>query len=126
MIKICCKFLILQFKKLENFATEKKTLGVVIKPSSLFLFISIGTKNHVCSVNQALPLYLLKQLSIFFANQGSISSTFYEQLLRVHTPKALKKTAKSSSFFALLGSTSVKAACRTLMKLTPSHLKFPS
>ena len=33
-----------------------------------------------------------------------------------------KKTIKSSSFFALLGSTSVKSACRMLVKLTPSLL----
>jgi len=30
-----------------------------------------------------------------------------------------KKTVKSSSFIALLGSASVKAACRILVKLTP-------
>ena len=33
-------------------------------------------------------------------------------------PKSAKKTVKSSSFFALSGSVSVKAARRTLMKLT--------
>ena len=49
----------------------------------------------------------------------SISSTFYEQLLRLQTPKAQKKTVKSSSFSALLGSASVKAARRMLVKLTP-------
>ena len=32
-------------------------------------------------------------------------------------PKSAKKTVKSISFFALLGSASVKAACRTLVKL---------
>ena len=34
-------------------------------------------------------------------------------------PISAKKTVKSSSFFALSGSASVKAAHRTLMKLTP-------
>ena len=33
--------------------------------------------------------------------------------------KSAKKTVKLSSFFALLGSASVKAACRTLVKLNP-------
>ena len=35
-------------------------------------------------------------------------------------PKSAKKTVKSSSFLALSGSASVKAARRMLMKLTPS------
>ena len=34
-------------------------------------------------------------------------------------PKSAKKTVKLSSFIALLGSASVKAAFRMLMKLTP-------
>ena len=37
-------------------------------------------------------------------------------------PKSAKKTVKLSSFFALLGSTSAKAAHRTLVKLTPDRL----
>jgi len=53
-----------------------------------------------------------------FTNEVSISSTCYEQLLRAKIPKAQKKTVKLSSFFMLLGYASVKAACRTLMKLT--------
>jgi len=36
-------------------------------------------------------------------------------------PKSTKNTAKLSVFFALLGSSPVKAACKTLMKLTPVH-----
>ena len=51
-------------------------------------------------------------------NQGSISPTFYKQLLCMQIQKAQKKTFKLSRFFALLGSTSVKAACRMLVKLT--------
>jgi len=35
--------------------------------------------------------------------------------------KSTKKTVKSSSFFALSGSASVKAAHRTLVKLTPTY-----
>ena len=34
-----------------------------------------------------------------------------------------KKTVKSSSFFVLSGSASIKAAHRTLMKLTPDFLR---
>jgi len=34
-------------------------------------------------------------------------------------PKSAKNTVKSSVFFTLLGSASVKAVCRTLMKLSP-------
>ena len=34
-------------------------------------------------------------------------------------PESAKKTVKLSSFFALLGSASVKGARRTLVKLTP-------
>jgi len=56
---------------------------------------------------------------IWDRDQGSISSTFYEQLLRSQIPNALKKnTVKPSVVFALLGSALVKAAHRTLMKLT--------
>jgi hypothetical protein len=36
-------------------------------------------------------------------------------------PKSVKKTIKWSSMFTLLGSTIVKAARKTLVKLTPDH-----
>jgi len=49
----------------------------------------------------------------------SISST----LLRLQIPNA-KKTVKPSVFFALLGSAHIKAAFRTLMKLTPGCSQF--
>jgi len=49
---------------------------------------------------------------------GSISSTFYVQLLRPQIPKAQKDTDDLTVFFTLSGSTSVKAACKTLMKST--------
>ena len=39
-------------------------------------------------------------------------------------PKRAKKTVKLSSFFALLGSGSVKAAHRTLVKLNHGEVKF--
>jgi len=45
---------------------------------------------------------------------------FYVQLFRLKIPKAQKKTVNLSVFFALLGSASVKAARRKLMKLTPA------
>jgi len=44
----------------------------------------------------------------------SISSTFYEQLLRTQIPKVQKDV-----FFVLTGSANAKAARETLMKLTP-------
>jgi len=37
-------------------------------------------------------------------------------------PKSAQKTDNLTVFFALLGSAHVKAARRTLMKLTPSHI----
>ena len=53
----------------------------------------------------------------------SISPTFYEQLLCTKIPKAQKKLLNLTVFFALLGSVRIKAALRTLVKLTPSNLK---
>ena len=39
-------------------------------------------------------------------------------------PESAKKTVKLSSFFALLGSSSVKAASKMLVKLTPGVLRL--
>jgi len=50
----------------------------------------------------------------------SISLTFQKQLLRPYIPKAQKDTDDMTVFFRHLGSGCVKAACKTLMKLTPS------
>ncbi len=50
---------------------------------------------------------------------GSISSMFYVQLLPSKNPKALKDTDDLTVFLMLSGSTSVKAACKMLVKLTP-------
>ncbi len=49
-------------------------------------------------------------------NWGSISSTFYVQLLRSQIPKALKDTDDLTVFYTLLGSTSVKDVCKTLVR----------
>jgi len=49
---------------------------------------------------------------------GSLSSTFYEQLLHMQILKAQKKNDNLTVFFALSGSVCVKAAHRMLMKLT--------
>ncbi len=59
------------------------------------------------------PIREIQALSL-----GSISSTFYLQLLLSQIPKALKKTVKLSIFFTLSGSRSVIAAHKTLVKLT--------
>ena len=53
--------------------------------------------------------------------QTSISPTFYEQLLCLQIPKAQKKRVKLSSVIVFLGSLKVKAARRTLVKLTPGY-----
>ena len=52
-------------------------------------------------------------------HQGSISSTFYEQLLHAQILKVLKRQVKLSVFLQLSGSVHVKPSCRMLMKLTP-------
>ena len=55
---------------------------------------------------------------------GSISPTFYEQLLHAQTPKAQKIQSSPCWFlFALLGSTNVQAVCKMLVRLTPG-VKF--
>jgi hypothetical protein len=51
----------------------------------------------------------------------SISSIFYEQLLLPQIPKAQKN---SQAFFALLGSASIKALSKMLVKLTPGEKKL--
>jgi len=44
---------------------------------------------------------------------------FYEQLLHEKILKAQKDTDDLTGIFMFLGSTCVKAVCKTLMKLTP-------
>jgi hypothetical protein len=56
---------------------------------------------------------------------GSISSMFYEQLLRAQIPKGHKDSLCSQQCrFTLLGPTSIKAVRGMLMKLTPVSIKF--
>ncbi len=62
-------------------------------------------------------------IPITISNLGSISSTFYKQILRTQIPKPQKDWY---DFFALLGSECVKAARRTWMKLTPDELRHCS
>jgi len=59
-----------------------------------------------------------------FWDLGSISSTFYS--FYVPRTQKHKKTVKLSIYFTLLGSTSVKAARKTLVKLTPGCVKAAS
>jgi len=54
-------------------------------------------------------------------NPGSISSTFYEQLLRAQIPNAQKRKSSQQCHLALLGPMSVKAARKSLVKLTLGH-----
>ncbi len=54
----------------------------------------------------------------------SISPMFYVQLLRSKVPKAPNDTADLTVFFAHSGSKNIKAASKTLMKLSPSLFLF--
>jgi len=57
-------------------------------------------------------------------DQGSTSSMFYKQLLHVKIPKAQKRQSSQQCCFALSGPTSLKAAHKTLAKLTPYKLSY--
>jgi len=57
-------------------------------------------------------------IAMYIWVQGSISPTFYEQLLRSKIWKH-KKSARLNCLYALLVSAGVKAACKMLMKVTP-------
>jgi len=52
---------------------------------------------------------------------GSISSMFYEQLLRMKIPNVQKRLSIHNCLFALLGPMCVKAPRKMLMKLTPGE-----
>jgi len=49
---------------------------------------------------------------------------FYEQLLRAQIPKLQKDTDAFTVFFALLVFLNVKAACKTLIKLTTTYFSM--
>jgi len=57
-------------------------------------------------------------------DQGSISSTFYEQLLRSQILNAQKRQSSWQCCLALLGPTSLKAAGKMLVKLTPGEVSL--
>jgi len=74
-------------------------------------------------LNETLPLTSSRIMSLTrditeHLVQVSISSMFYEQLFCLQIPKAQKSCLTFTVFFALLVSVCVKAARRTLMKLT--------
>jgi hypothetical protein len=73
---------------------------------------------HATQATVAFYLHLI-HLALCLLLQVSISPTFYEQLLCSQIPKAQKKLLNLTVFIALLGSVRVKAARRTLVKLTP-------
>jgi len=68
----------------------------------------------------------MKSLKIFALHilppQGSISPTFYKQLLHTETPKAQKDSQVILCQFALLGSGRIKTACKILMKFPRSRI----
>jgi len=66
--------------------------------------------------SDGIQLYLIAPLPHLL----SISSMFYEQLLHAQIMQGQKKTDNLTVFFMLLGSARIKAASRTLIKLTPS------
>ncbi len=51
-------------------------------------------------------------------DKGSISPTFYSNILCMQIPKTQKKTDDLTVFFSLLGSALVKAMCKILVKST--------
>jgi len=57
-------------------------------------------------------------------NLGSISSTFYEQLLREQIPNAQKRQSSHQCLPGPFGPECVKAACKMLMKLKPGGNGF--
>ena len=63
--------------------------------------------------------HLLKNEVWQIGKQGSISPMCLRAAFTPADPESAKKIVKLSSFFALLGSVCVKAACRMLVKLTP-------
>jgi len=67
-------------------------------------------------------LRILASTCFFQCNLVSISPMFYERIFRVQIPKVQKRLTTWLSFIALLGSARIKAACRTLLKLTPNFL----
>ncbi len=54
-------------------------------------------------------------------NLGSISPTFYTQLFCTQIPNAQQRQSSHQCLFALLGTTSVKASRKMLMKSTPEQ-----
>jgi len=102
----------------KNFGVEKKS----------FSFFISGLEKISSFVLYILLLYFLFFQSFLFthnlsSDQGSISSTFYVQLLHAQIPKVQKDTNELTVFFTLLGSTSVKVSCKTLIKQTQGVVK---
>jgi len=101
------------------------------------LYCSISTyKMFSYTFKLSAPLFLsqlyhftsgdLTRRDMLGSDQGLISSTFYEQLLHPKIPKVLNDTDDLTVFFALLISVCIKAACKTLAKLTPDQSLFYS
>ena len=80
------------------------------------------------STQEALVMCAIFCISDYAEMQLTIGVNF-TKVLRAQKllvdPKSSKKTVKLSSFFALLGSASIKAARRTLVKLNLGHFPAP-
>ena len=106
-----------------NNFTANVSLSLIFKLN--FFYQREEVKLNIIHVQQRCVLYETTRFKykswisiVWIRDLGSISPTFYKQLLRTQIPKAQKSCLTWLSFFALLGSACVKAACRMLVKLT--------
>ncbi len=63
---------------------------------------------------------MLVKVSEIYRHLGSISQTYLCTAFMPVAPKSIRIQSICQYLFTLLGSTGAKAACRTLMKLTPA------
>jgi len=85
-----------------SFTKKNQSQTVIREKLQKALLYKKGKSNVVVEIDNRCQFHLRSKCSFY-----------------AHRSRKQKKTAKLSVFFALLGSSSVKAACRTLMKFTP-------
>jgi hypothetical protein len=110
----CCSILTSQFLLM------RLSLGSGIKWKKAFL-----CKKNLVPPNSSKDFIVIigiaARCSHFLICLVSISSMFYEQLLRTWSQMHKKRHSNSQCLFALLGPTRVKAARKMLMKSTFNH-----
>jgi len=94
-------------KKVENFSEKRRFTS---KANADFLRLRM--------VKKSAKIENPKSKLVGSDNQVSISPTVYEQLLHPQIPKAQKDTNDLTIFFALLGSSLIKAACKRVDEIT--------